>query len=117
MNGKRKGETSYKETAFGVIPRSKLIPLEIEGIKKAWNFVLKCESKQKILFTPTFLKELHYVGFNVPEDIENDLEAWCDECEKVLAAAGGWTDEVAESADLRPCCVGCFVSIKTRMGF
>ena len=30
---KRPGETSYKETAFGIIPRSKLIPLEIEGIK------------------------------------------------------------------------------------
>lgn len=38
---KRKGETSYKETAFGIIPRSKLIPLEIEGIKRAWDFILK----------------------------------------------------------------------------
>ena len=42
---KRLGETSYKETAFGIIPRSKLIPLEIEGIKKAWEFVLKINSK------------------------------------------------------------------------
>jgi hypothetical protein len=38
---RRKGETTYKETAFGIIPRSKLIRLEIEGIDRAWNFVLK----------------------------------------------------------------------------
>lgn len=63
MKGKRKGETSYKETAFGIIPRSKLIPLEIEGIKKAWDFVLQNQAKGKPLFTPAFLNELHYVGF------------------------------------------------------
>ena len=34
------GETSYKDTAFGIIPRSELIKLEIQGIKKAWDFVL-----------------------------------------------------------------------------
>lgn len=38
---KRKDETSYKQTAFGIIPRSKLILLEIEGIKRAWDFILK----------------------------------------------------------------------------
>ncbi len=63
MKGKRRGETSYKETAFGVIPRSKLIPLEIEGIKKAWDFVLKCEVNGKILFIPAFFKDLHQIGF------------------------------------------------------
>lgn len=63
MKGKRKGETSYKETAFGIIPRSKLIPLEIEGIKKAWDFVVERQAKDKLLFTPAFLKELHHVGF------------------------------------------------------
>lgn len=38
-------ETSYKETTFGIIPRSKLTPLEIEGIKRAWDFILKKSSK------------------------------------------------------------------------
>ncbi|QQR55308.1 hypothetical protein IPG41_02000 [Candidatus Peregrinibacteria bacterium] len=63
MKSKRKGETSYKETAFGIIPRSKLIPLEIEGIKKAWDFVLESQAKDKLLFTPAFLREVHHVGF------------------------------------------------------
>ena len=45
MTPKRRGETNYKQTAFGIIPRSKLIPLEIEGIKRAWDFVLQKHNK------------------------------------------------------------------------
>jgi len=55
------------------------------------------------------------IGFNVPADIENDLEAWCDECEKVVTKAGGWTDSASKFADFRPCCIGCFISLKNRM--
>ena len=57
------GETSYKETAFGIIPRSKLIPLEIQGIEKAWDFVLKENEKGKLPLTPDFIKEIHKIGF------------------------------------------------------
>ncbi|MFA6973692.1 MAG: Fic family protein [Parcubacteria group bacterium] len=60
---KRKGETSYKETAFGIIPRSKLIPLEIEGISKAWDFVLQKNEKGNLPLTPEFIKQIHKVGF------------------------------------------------------
>ena len=60
---KRIGETSYKETAFGIIPRSKLILLEIEGITRAWDFVLKKKIKNKLPLTPNFLKKIHEIGF------------------------------------------------------
>ena len=60
---KRTGETSYKETVFGILPRAKLIPLEIEGIKKAWDFVLKQENKGKIPITSSSLQKIHKVGF------------------------------------------------------
>lgn len=60
--GRRKGETSYKETAFGIIPRSQLIPLEIEGIRRSWIFVLKTVSTRTRI-TPTLLKKIHQVGF------------------------------------------------------
>jgi Fic family protein len=60
---KRIGETSYKETAFGIIPRSKLIPLEIEGITKAWDFVLKKSAKNKLPLTTNFIKKIHQVSF------------------------------------------------------
>ncbi|MDO9230918.1 MAG: Fic family protein [bacterium] len=61
---KRKGETSYKETSFGIIPRSKLIPLEIEGIKKAWDFILQENEKGNLPLTPEFIKQIHKIGFN-----------------------------------------------------
>ena len=63
MTIKKQGETSYKETAFGIIPRSKLIPLEIAGIKRAWDFVLQKHQKGKIAITPNFIKKAHQVGF------------------------------------------------------
>ncbi len=61
---KRRGETSYKETSFGIIPRSQLIPLEIEGMKRVWDFVLQVHnSKTKISITPELIKKLHRIGF------------------------------------------------------
>ncbi|MDP2951481.1 MAG: Fic family protein [bacterium] len=63
MATKKIGETSYKETAFGIIGRSKLIPLEIEGIKRAWDFVLQKQKTGKTQITSEFIKKLHFVGF------------------------------------------------------
>lgn len=60
---KREGETSYRQTAFGIIPRSKLISLEIEGIKRAWDFILKKRKKTKVSITPVLIKKLHEIGF------------------------------------------------------
>lgn len=60
---KKRGETSYKETTFGIISRSKLIPLEIEGIKRAWDFILRKSRSGKIVITTVFLKKVHQVGF------------------------------------------------------
>ena len=56
------------------------------------------------------------IGFNVPADMENDLEGWCDECEEVLKKAGDkWTKVASEFAGFRPICIGCFLAIKNRM--
>ena len=63
MTTKRKGETSYKETAFGIVSRSQLIPMEIEGRKRAWDFVLKQNKKGKISITGASLQKIHTIGF------------------------------------------------------
>jgi len=63
MTTKRQGETSYKETAFGIISRSELIPLEIEGIKKAWDFALETRAEKAIPITIAFLQKIHKIGF------------------------------------------------------
>ncbi len=57
------GETSYKETAFGIIPRSKLIPLEIEGIKRAWDFAIEKFSSGNPEISAGFLCQTHKTGF------------------------------------------------------
>src|SRR3989338_4570633 len=63
MEEKRKGETSFRQTTFGIIPRSKLIPFEIEGIKKAWDFVLQKRRQGKIPINAATLKKIHSIGF------------------------------------------------------
>lgn len=59
---KPKSATSYKETAFGILPRLKLIPLESEGVKRALQYIINLnEEKRKI--TPELIKKVHWEGF------------------------------------------------------
>lgn len=58
-----KGATSYKETAFGIIPHSKLLKLEIEGIKKGLDFFFALDNKKDIEITPEFILKLHHICF------------------------------------------------------
>lgn len=58
---KKIGETSYKETAFGIIPRSELIELEVEGVKQIWDDLMSRSFPVRI--TVPFLLHLHTVGF------------------------------------------------------
>lgn len=59
---KPKGATSYRETAFGILPRSKIIPLEAEGTKRALQYIIKL-SEKKTKITPELIQEIHKVGF------------------------------------------------------
>lgn len=60
---KPKGATSYKETAFGILPRSKIIPLEAEGIKKALQYVVRL-SEEKAQITPTLIQDIYKEAFS-----------------------------------------------------
>jgi len=59
---KPKGATSFKETAFGILPRSKIIPLEAEGIKKALQYIIQL-SEKKTKITPDLIQDIHKEGF------------------------------------------------------
>lgn len=59
---KPRGATSYKETAFGILPRSKVVILEQEGIKRALQYILKL-SQKKVKITPGLICDIHRVGF------------------------------------------------------
>lgn len=64
-----RSSTSYKETAFGILPRLKLIPLEAEGTKKALDYIVKLSDKQsfsankKVKITHELIKDIHREGF------------------------------------------------------
>lgn len=59
---KPKSATSFKETAFGILPRSKIVTLEQEGIKKAQQYILKLSDKGAEI-TPELICNIHQVGF------------------------------------------------------
>lgn len=59
---KLKSTTSYKETAFGIVPRSKVVELEKEGIKRVQSYILSLSGK-KTKITPDLILEVHKVGF------------------------------------------------------
>ncbi len=59
---KPKGATSYKETAFGILPRSRVVELEWEGIKKAQLYILKLID-EKVKITPDLICNIHREGF------------------------------------------------------
>lgn len=57
---KPKGATSYKHTVFGIIPRSKLLQLELEGTKKGLEFIAT-NYHQNI--TPKLILKIHEIAF------------------------------------------------------
>lgn len=59
---KPKSATSFKETAFGIISRSQLLPLEAQGVKKALEYIIKISDKKPPI-TPDLIKDIHKVGF------------------------------------------------------
>lgn len=53
-------------------------------------------------------KDTKGVGFNVPEDIYQDRQAWCNECEEALNKVGEWTDDLFRKANFCGFCGDCF---------
>ncbi len=61
---KPKSTTSFKETVFGILPRSEIVKLEAEGIKKAQQYIIKL-SNRKTKITPQVILDIHKVGFGL----------------------------------------------------
>ena len=59
---KPKGATSFKETKFGIIPRSKLVKLEAEGVKRGLKFI-KALSKKDFLISSELILNIHKKSF------------------------------------------------------
>lgn len=62
---KPKGATSYKETAFGIIPHSRLVQLELEGVKKGLEYIYDLTRvNRSSKLTPNLICKLHTVSFS-----------------------------------------------------
>ena len=59
---KPKSATSYIDTAFGIIPRSKVVVLEQQGVRKAQRHIIKL-SERKAEITLGLIRNVHKVGF------------------------------------------------------
>lgn len=58
------GATSYKDTAFGIISRKELLPLELDGTKRGLEYIHKLlKDNNKSDITPEFVLDLHKVSF------------------------------------------------------
>ena len=57
------GSTSYKQTKFGILPREKVLEMEVLGTKKGLLFLNKT-IKINDKLTPNFIKEVHKIGFS-----------------------------------------------------
>jgi hypothetical protein len=51
-----------------------------------------------------------YPGMPLEED--DDLQAWCDECEKVRVKDDSWNDDTMKFARIKITCEACFFEIK-----
>lgn len=61
-------------------------------------------------------KESHGLGFH-HEDLTDESpypDAWCDDCEVIRAAHGGWTDESQELITIKLICSGCYERTRIR---
>lgn len=56
------GETSYKQTKHGILPRSQVLKLEVIGTKKGLILLNKLAKENKPI-TPDLIKEIHKKSF------------------------------------------------------
>lgn len=61
-------------------------------------------------------EDLAGLGFNRNEPSEEDPfpNAWCDDCELICQAHGGWNDKSEELVEIRMLCSGCYERSRIR---
>jgi hypothetical protein len=56
----------------------------------------------------------HSVGFIENSDDPDDLQAWCDGCERMFLREQDKTDEFRRYNDFAVVCVDCYAQLRTR---
>jgi hypothetical protein len=86
---------------------SELIECNVHGkIRKAF-ICQHLNTENKAGFEEAFET---YRGMKLDED--DDLQAWCSECEKVRLKTDGWNDESMKFANIKLVCERCYFDVK-----
>jgi hypothetical protein len=56
----------------------------------------------------------HAVGFIENSDDPDDLQAWCDDCERMFLQEGDKTNDFRVFNDFAVVCSNCYVDLRTR---
>lgn len=96
--------------------------VDIETAKKIKSKYIECANHEyrRIAFVCSHLTHNKKVGFNeafdTVEDMEldedDDLQAWCDACEKIRAREDGCNDASTAAADVKLVCEKCYFEMK-----
>lgn len=60
---KPKSSTSYKDTSFGIISHSKVVQLEVKGVKMAQDYIIELSGSKEVI-TPQLILDVHRKGFS-----------------------------------------------------
>ena len=60
------------------------------------------------------IRDIRSIGFHESEPEPEDSEpcGWCQACEEVRTAEGGWNDRSERHAKIKLVCTGCFEAIR-----
>jgi len=96
--------------------------VDIETAQKIKDKYISCKvhGSGRIAFVCKHLDKEHKVGFeeafetyeNMELDEEDDLQAWCDECETVRQGEDGWNDVSMAFARIKLVCEKCYFEMK-----
>jgi hypothetical protein len=93
---------------------------EYNNLKEKYTVTCGIHGARRPAFVCRHLSKDKYTGFHEPfesdasVDADEELQAWCDECEKVRLREGEWNDVSEAFANIRLICDQCFFVIKAK---
>ena len=80
--------------------------------KKKINRAVKAFENSVLVCGHLYEVESLELGFNFPEDIQSDSQAWYDKCEEKFNKERGWTKAALKFADFHDYCYTCLMLLR-----
>ena len=96
--------------------------IEPDKVKRIKEKYIKCNEHKsaRVAFVCQHLSKTEKTGFeeafetwpDMELDEDDDLEAWCSECEEIRLKDGGWNDENMKYSNIKLVCEKCYFEMK-----